>query len=82
MSNPEEVVQTALAEIVRKVQIEDGDILIVKTYDDDVMVQLVNALSEMYNDNRKFMLVEQSQLDILREADEEIMREMGWQKIK
>jgi hypothetical protein len=77
-----EAARTVIMEIVKKVKIEDGDILIVRTMDNDTLRMAADEFAALYSDDRKFMLVEESGLDILREADEEMMREFGWQRIE
>lgn len=85
MSDAHDIQQTVLAEIVKKVTIGDGNIIVVKTANDEILHELADAISNLYNDIDKpirFLLVEESQVDLLREADEEMMRELGWEKIK
>lgn len=77
----EEISKTAIMEVVKRVQIEEGDILIVRTMDNDILATAAQSFSELYP-GMNFLLVEESGLDVLREADEELMRSLGWQRIK
>jgi hypothetical protein len=76
-----EAARTVIMEIVKRVKIEDGDILIVRTLDNDIMEMAAQEFEALYPDT-KFLLVEESSLDVLRDADEELMRELGWQRIE
>lgn len=76
-----EAARTVIMEIVKKVRIEDGDILIVRTMDNDIMEIAAQEFSALYP-GVNFLLVEESNLDVLRDADEELMRGLGWQKIE
>lgn len=76
-----EIARTAIMEVVKRVRIEDGDILVVRTMDSDTLVMAAEEFSALYPDVN-FLLVEESNMDILREADEELMRSLGWERIK
>lgn len=76
-----EVARTAIMEVVKRVRIEEGDILIVRTMDNDILEMAAQEFSELYP-GVNFLLVEESSLDVLREADEELMRSLGWQRVK
>lgn len=75
----EEIIQTALAEIVKKITVEDGDILVVRTQDDSVLEMLGEIIKQMTGSS--VLLIEESQLDILYAKSEEEMREYGWERI-
>jgi len=75
----EEIAQTVLAEIVKKITIEDGDILVVRTQDDSVLDLLGEIIKEMTGNS--VLLIEESQLDILKGMSEDEMREYGWERI-
>ena len=75
----EDIIQTTLAEIVKKITVEDGDILVVRTQDDSILDALAQAISSVTD--KRVLLIEESQLDLLRSVDEEMMREYGWERI-
>lgn len=73
----DEVTKTLIVEVVKKVSIEDGDILIVKVASEEVFTQLQSILA-VHNPDKKFLLINQQYADILAEAGEEMMKELGW----
>jgi hypothetical protein len=73
----EEVTETLIVEIVKKVTLDDGDILVVRVADEDVFNQLISVLSA-HNPNKKILLVNEDEIDLLRAMDEDEMRELGW----
>lgn len=73
----DDVTKTLVAEIVKKVSIDDGDILIVKVASDEVFDQLQTVIA-VHNPNKKFLLINQDYANILREVGEEEMAEYGW----
>jgi len=75
----QDVVKTALLEVVRKITIESGDILIVRLFipDEDILDQLSDVLHDC-NPDKKFTLIDESQIEIVRDLDEDEMRELGW----
>lgn len=79
----DDVVKTALLEVVRKITIESGDILIVRLLipDEDILDQLSDVLHDC-NPDKKFTLIDESQIEIVRDLDEDEMRELGWVKIE
>jgi hypothetical protein len=70
----------ALLQVVKKVQVDDGDILIIRTDSYRNMEQFGNMMTEMHPDKRILLLREQD-LDIVGSLNEEQMAEFGWIKI-
>jgi hypothetical protein len=77
----DDVTRTVLIEVVRKITIEHGDILVVRSVDDSVLSQFAVILREQLPEGTKFMLVNQDAIDIIREMTDEEMAELGWQRI-
>lgn len=76
----DDITKTLIVEVVKKVSIEHGDILVVNVANEDVLNQFYTVLNEIHKP-KKFIIVDQSQIDLLREVDEDEMRELGWERI-
>ena len=75
----EDVVKTALLEVVRKITIESGDILVVRILvpEEDLLGQFRDVLVQC-NPGKKIFVVDESQIEIVRDLNEDEMRELGW----
>ena len=77
----EDVVKTALLEVVRKITIESGDILVVRILvpEEDLLGQFRDVLVQC-NPGKRIFVVDESQIEIVRDLNEDEMRELGWVK--
>lgn len=76
----EEITEGLLIEVVKKISFEDGDILVVRVKDDQIFDQFYSVLNEMHQDKR-VMIINEDQIDILREVSEEEMNKLGWVRV-
>lgn len=71
----------SLLEIVKHVQVDHGDILITRFDSEEIIMRFFEAFRELHPD-KEILVIHIDQLDILKDADEEMMRGLGWEKIK
>ena len=83
ISSGQDVVKTALLEVVRRITFESGDVIVVRILipDEDILDQLSDVLHDC-NPGKLFTLVDESQIEIVRDLDEDEMRELGWVKLE
>lgn len=79
----EKMDREALMEIVKKVQIDDGDVLICRYTNHTVIENFIEVYKKAFPENPKnFIVIHEDDLDIMKSVDEETMRELGWERIK
>ena len=75
----DEIKTAVLVEVVRKITIVEGDILVVRAENPADLEALADVIVQVHQ--KHVVIVEEGSIDILRDVSEEEMKEFGWKRI-